>query len=108
MGQRLVITIERNEKALAKRYYLWSGYTANALYATRDTINCIYDHNDETDREMLLRLIRFCENNGGGIDGGFGSAEWKCITSMYPTESFKRDGISRPGQVSVRVFSVGS
>ena len=95
MGQRLVVTIERNEKELAKLYYHWSGYTADALYKTRDIVNCIYNHKDETDKEMLLRLIRFCENSGGGIDGGYDSTAWRYITAMFPKEVFKYEGINR-------------
>jgi hypothetical protein len=95
MGQRCVISIERNEKPLAKIYYHWSGYTADALYKTRDIIRCIYNHKNETDREMLLRLIHFCEKNGGGIDAGDKGEEWKYITTTYPGEKFKSEGISR-------------
>ena len=95
MGQRLVVTIERNEKPIAKLYYHWSAYTGDALYVTRDIVHCIYNHKDETDREMFLRLIRFCENRGGGIDGGEGSNAWKYITTTYPGEKFKSEGISR-------------
>ena len=95
MGQRLVVTIERNDNTLAKLYFHWSAYTGDALYVTRDIVHCIYNHKDETDREMLLRLIRFCEKRGGGIDGGEGSAAWKYITTTYPGEKFKSDEISR-------------
>lgn len=95
MGQRLVVTIERSETPLAKLYFHWSAYTGDALYVTRDIVHCIYNHKDETDREMLLRLIRFCENRGGGIDGGEGSEAWKYIATTYPGEKFKSEGISR-------------
>ena len=95
MGQRLVVTIERNEQSLAKLYFHWSAYTGDALYVTRDIVHCIYNHKEETDREMLLRLIRFCENRGGGIDGGEGSNAWKYITTTYPGEKFKSKEISR-------------
>ena len=95
MGQRLVITIERNDNTLAKLYFHWSAYTGDALYVTRDIVHCIYNHKDETDREMLLRLIRFCEKRGGGIDGGEGSKAWKYIVTTYPGEKFKSEEISR-------------
>ena len=94
MGQRLVVTIERKEQSLAKLYFHWSTYTGDALYVTRDIIHCIYNHKDETDREMLLRLIRFCEDRGGGIDGGEGSEAWKYIMTTYPGEKFKSEEIS--------------
>lgn len=96
MGQRLVVTIERGEeKPLAKLYFHWSAYTYDALYITRDIVHCIYNHKDETDKEMLLRLIRFCEKRGGGIDGGNSGEAWKYITAMYPEEQFESENISR-------------
>ena len=93
MGQRLVVTVKRNEKEIAKIYYHWSAYTYSALYETRNIINCIYNHTDETEKELLLRLIRFCENNGGGIDGV--QSEFDYIRSLYPDEMFKDRDISR-------------
>lgn len=95
MGQRLVVTIERNEQPIARLYFHWSAYTGDALYVTRDIVHCIYNRKDETDREMLLRLIHFCEKRGGGIDGGEGSNAWKYITTTYSGEKFKSEGISR-------------
>ena len=101
MGQRLVVTIDRNEKPIAKLYFHWSGYTGDALYATRDIIHCIYNHKDETDKEMLLRLIHFCEDRGGCIDGGDDGKEWKYITSMYPNEKFKPTGSRSDGLIAL-------
>ena len=95
MGQRLVVTIEDNHKQLAKIYYHWSAYTVSALYETKKIINCIYNHKDETESELLLRLIRFCEDNGGGIDGTDNASEYKYIQSLYPNETFKTEGYSR-------------
>ena len=95
MGQRLVVTIEKGERELAKLYYHWSAYTGDALYVTRDIIHCIYNHKEETESEMLLRLIRFCEESGGGIDGGVDSTAGKYITEMFPNETFKSEGINR-------------
>lgn len=107
MGQRLVVTIERNEQALAKLYFHWSAYTGDALYVTRDIVHCIYNHKDETDREMLLRLIHFCEERGGGIDGGEGSNAWKYIVTTYPGEKFKSEGISRSdGLIAIDEYSM--
>ena len=93
MGQRLVVSIEKNEKAIAKIYYHWSAYTGSALYEVDKIIGCIYNHKDETEKEMLLRLIRFCEENGGGIDGI--PSEFEYIKGLYPNEKFKEEGISR-------------
>ena len=93
MGQRLVVTIHNEDKELCKIYYHWSAYSFSALLRTQELIGCIYDHNDETESELLLRLIRFCENNGGGIRAD--EEEFKYIQSLYPNETFKKDDYSR-------------
>lgn len=93
MGQRLVITVKNNGKDLAKIYYHWSAYTVSALMEARDVVNCIYDHNDETEKELQLRLVRFCEEHGGGIRGD--DKEYAYIQAMFPNETFKTDGYSR-------------
>ena len=93
MGQRLVVTIETNEKNLCNIYYHWGAYTYSALLHTKEIIDCIYNHKDETEEELLLRLIRFCERNGGGIRGT--EDELKYIQSLYPNEIFVTENYSR-------------
>ena len=95
MGQRLVVTIRSNEEDLAKIYYHWGAYTEPALMHARDILDCIYNGKDESIREFQLRLIRWCENNGGGIDGGGKSDEFKRIQNMFPNETFETDDYSR-------------
>lgn len=95
MGQRLVVTIEKNEKAIAAIYYHWSAYTYSALLETEKIIDCIYNSTDETESELLLRLIRFCEDNGGGITGTEEYNEHEHIQKLFPNETFKTDGYSR-------------
>ena len=95
MGQRLVVTVEKDNKAICNIYYHWGAYTFSALLHTRDIINCIYNHNDETERELLLRLIHFCESQGGGIANGRGGEEWEYIKNLYPNETFEPENISR-------------
>ncbi len=93
MGQRLIITIQKNEEDLAKIYYHWSAYTYSALLETKKVIDCIYNHEDETDKELQLRLIKFLEDNGGGIKGD--QSEFEYIQKMYPNETFKTENYSR-------------
>lgn len=93
MGQRLVVTIESMGKPIAAIYYHWSAYTRSALEETRDIINCIYDSEYITEKELQHRLIRFCEANGGGIRGD--NAEVLYVENMFPNEEFKKDGYSR-------------
>lgn len=93
MGQRLVVTVKKNEEDLAKIYFHWSAYTYSALLETKKVIDCIYNHEDETVREMQLRLIKCIEDNGGGIKGD--ASEFEYIQRMYPNETFKTGGYSR-------------
>lgn len=93
MGQRLVITVRHFGQDLAKIYYHWSAYTYSALHETKKVIDCIYNHEDESERELQLRLIRFCEENGGGIKGD--TSEFEYIQNMYPNEEFKTENYSR-------------
>ena len=99
MGQRLVVTVERSEKPLATLYFHWSAYTGDALYITRDIVHCIYNHKDETDEEMLLRLIHFCEDRGGCIDGNV--EERNYIAKLYPNEKFKEEGSRSDGLIAL-------
>lgn len=93
MGQRLVVSVQNNGKELATVYYHWSAYTVSALWETSKLVRCIFNHKYETEKELKLRLIRFCYENGGGINGN--EKEFKYIESLYPGEVFKRDGYGR-------------
>lgn len=93
MGQRLVISVETKGEPIAKLYFHWSAYTSSALYETQDVVHCIYNHKDETIKELQLRLIRWCEENGGGIDGK--TDEFEYIQKMFPNETFETEGYSR-------------
>lgn len=93
MGQRLVVTIEKGDRRLCNIYFHWSAYTYSALLETKKIIDCIYNHKDESEKDLLLRLIRFCEKNGGGIRGD--EEERKYIQALYPNETFLEEGYSR-------------
>ena len=93
MGQRLVITIKKDERDLAAIYYHWGAYTCSALLHTKEIIGCIYNHKDETEDQMLLRLIKFLEENGGGIRGA--TEEYDYIRAKYPNETFKTEDYGR-------------
>lgn len=93
MGQRLVVSIQNNGKELATVYYHWGAYTVSALWETSKLARCIFNHKDETEEELKLRLIRFCEENGGGINAN--EEEFAYIEKLYPGEVFKNEGYSR-------------
>ena len=115
MGQRLVVTIKNNGEDLCKLYYHWSAYSISALIETRDIINTLLDEDNEI-KDLQLRMIRYVEANGGGIDGGKDSNEWMYIRNMYANETFKSKGISRncgliaisePGMRDLQYWSEG-
>ena len=94
MGQRLVVTVRSKDEDICKIYYHWSAYSVSALVEAKSIIDAIFDEENDI-ADLRLRLIRFCEQNGGGIDGGKDSDEWNYITREYPNEVFKSEGISR-------------
>lgn len=94
MGQRLVVTVRSKDEDICKIYYHWSAYSVSALVEAKSIIDAIFDEENDI-ADLRLRLIRFCEQNGGGIDGGKDSDEWNYITREYPDEVFKSEGISR-------------
>ena len=93
MGQRLIISIEKDGMPISKLYFHWSAYTVSALDETKKVVDCIYNHEDESVKELQLRLIRFCEQNGGGIRGD--DYEFEYIRNVFPNETFKTDNYSR-------------
>lgn len=100
MGQRLVITVQKNEKELAKIYYHWSAYTTSALYEARDLINHLKD-DYKSERDLQLDLIRFVEGRGGCIDGGKGSKEFNKIQEIFPDEEFSFNGSRNEGLIAI-------
>lgn len=83
MGQRLVITIHAFNEDIAKIYYHWSAYTVNALNEAKSIIENIDWSNSTTKNELILKLIRFLEENGGGIDGGIDSKEYNYVNQYF-------------------------
>ncbi len=92
MGQRLVISVTVNNDVLAKIYYHWSAYTICALDEAKKIIDTLGSKDWDSDKDMILDLIRFCENNGGGL---YDNRELKYAKKLFPNETFKVDDISR-------------
>lgn len=92
MGQRLVVTVKKNQEDICKLYYHWSAYTTSALMETRDIIQWIDECEDD---DLVLHLIRCAEENGGGIKDGVDGNEWNYISRLYPDCTFKSEQISR-------------
>lgn len=90
MGQRLVITVRKEQEDIAKIYFHWSGYSVSALQETRSLLEAI-DTNEEDIKKLQLNIIRACESMGGGIDGGAGSEEFSYVCNMFPNVNFKGD-----------------
>lgn len=88
MGQRLVITVRKEQKDIAKIYFHWSGYSESALEETRSLLKDI-DTKEENIKKLQLSIIRACESMGGGIDGGAGSKEFSYVCNIFPNVNFK-------------------
>ena len=82
MGQRLVVTIQKDGENIANAYYHWSAYTDSALEIT----NNICDRYDEfkeiasSDLELAVMLL---QSTGAGLN----EAEWRNIANADFTET---------------------
>lgn len=64
MGQRLVISISRNDKLLATVYYHWGAYSTDAIQYLYDLYHSsLEDAAVMTDDELKLQIIRYAEKN---------------------------------------------
>lgn len=96
MGQRLVVTVKENKKEICKVYFHWSAYTSSALMEAKGLVRACTDEKlKKAIPDTRLRVLRYLEANGGGIDGGGDSEEFEHIQKLYPGETFKKENISR-------------
>ena len=101
MGQRLVITANYKNQEIAKIYFNWSAYTVSALIEAYDLINAINISDYTTIEDLQLQLIRYCEINGGSVDGGAYSEEMKYVKFIFPKEEFKGNGNRNQGLIAI-------
>lgn len=94
MGQRLVVTVKSTGEDLCKMYFHWSAYTISALIEVRDMM-AEFQMETNSKEDAILYFIRYCEEYGGGIDGGMDGKEWNYITNKYPNYKFKSENINR-------------
>lgn len=100
MGQRLVITVRKEQEDIAKIYFHWSGYSVSALEEAKSLLEEI-DTNENNIKKLQLNIIRACESMGGGIDGGEGSKEFSYVCNMFPNVKFKGDPDRNYGLVAL-------
>ena len=100
MGQRLVVTVKKNDQKIAGIYYHWSAYSVSALQEAQDIVDCLCDEYNPI-KDLRLRLIRFIEGKGGCIDGGAESKEFERIQDVYPTEVFNDNGSRNNGLIAL-------
>ena len=101
MGQILVITANYKNQEIAKIYFHWSAYTVSALQEAYDLINEINISDYTTIEDLQLQLIRYCESNGGSVDGGAYSEEMKYVKFIFPKEEFKGNGNLNQGLIAI-------
>lgn len=97
MGERLAVNISRDRDVIACIYYHWGAYTESALEIAQDIIDNLGDYKAKSTRMIQYDLIRFCEENGGGIASfsGIGYSERTYVEDIFPHYTFKKDGIDR-------------
>lgn len=93
MGQRLVVTIHAFDDDIATVYYHWGAYTSCSLEIAKEFIKDISWGDCVSKEEVILRVIRYLEANGGGIDSDKSNIE--AVQKMFPIEKFETENISR-------------
>lgn len=88
MGQRLVITVTKDDIDVCAIYYHWSAYTMSSLFELKDLLEFIHGKTFPDKATLQLSLIKFCENNGGGIYPGKNNKECTYIHKQFPDEHF--------------------
>ena len=102
MANRLILTVEDNEKELAKIYYHWGAENYSSFEITRDIAYSMFDPKWVSSyKDPVLRLIRIVEDYGGCIDNDDKSKERKKVEKLYPNESFKTDGSRNLGLIAI-------
>ena len=103
MGQRLVVTVTAQQKEQMKIYYHWDAYTGSTFGDLQHLIGVIKPLREagKGTSEILLAIIHALEKNGGGINGGQDSDEWKYIKQLYPDEAFSPEVNRNEGLVSM-------
>lgn len=96
MGQRLVVEVRGFGETICTVYYHWDAYAMSTLEDAKQYIELGLDE-CRTKEEVILKVIRFCEEHGGGV----------CYTSMddvskmFPNEKFREDVDRNCGLVDI-------
>ena len=96
MGQRLIITIVENGKALANAYYHWSAYTKAAMILTEDILLAINDYKKTMTNNKLI-AIRALEKTGALLQG----IDIPVANKIFPNEKFKEATNRNEGIISI-------
>lgn len=85
----LSIVFKYNDIDIARIYYPDNGYTYSALNEIKYIIERIKKYGTTLD-DVVLSIIKYCENNGGGILNGEFGGELAYIKDRYPDVAFNQ------------------
>lgn len=80
MGERLVFKVIKREKRIATLYYHWSGYTGSIYLEAANLAKWLRENGftgEESIEKTQEMLLRFAEQNGGGVGSKETLAEFK-------------------------------
>ena len=97
MGQRLIVTIHAFDEDIATIWYHWSAYTTSALQEAKDIINKVDWFDCNSKDELILRITRYLESCGGGVD----IDDRKTFEEKYPGEKFSDDVNRNCGLIAI-------
>lgn len=90
----LSIVFKYNNIDIARIYYPDNGYTYSALNEIKYIIERIKKYGTTLD-DVVLSIIKYCENNGGGVLNGEFGGELAYIKNKYPYVPFNQFDIDK-------------
>ena len=98
MGHRLVVAIKAFDETIANIYYHWSAYTLSGLLEIKDLLESVDFDAAASKKDLLFRIIRYCEENGGGLSS---LRDFVVAKKIFPNISFRTDADRNYGLVAI-------
>ena len=101
MGQRLIITVKKNDADLCKIYYHWSAYTESAVEQAKELIEYL---NENKNIDTRLACLRFVYSQGGQVREN--DDDFAYTRELFPDEPLNHDGHRNHGLISFTDFGM--
>ena len=103
MSQPLVVKIHAFGEDIATIHYRWGAYTWPSLTIADELIQFVNWGSCTRKDELILKLKRYIEQNGGGVD----SSDWSYFEDVYPSEVIKKNNVNgSDGLIAISEFGM--